>query len=310
MNRPFDRLVHLGNVVVDVVMTVPDLPRRGGDLLARTTQVTAGGGFNVIAAAARQGLPVLYGGRHGTGPFADVARAALAAEGVTVAASPTPEADTGVVVVMVDPGGERTFVTGPGAETTLDAADLARLGVTARDAVHLSGYSLLHPAVADALISWLPTLPTETTVFFDPGPLVDQILPLDLDRVLSRVDWFTGNAREAGLLTDAETSMAAAARLGRRTGRAGVIVRTGPAGCVLAVRGRDPLPVKGFAVAAVDSNGAGDTHTGVFISMIGAGLHPAEAARIANAAAAISVTRTGPATCPAAAELAAFLAAG
>ena len=34
---PFDRLLHLGNVVVDVVLDVPALPERGGDVLADRT---------------------------------------------------------------------------------------------------------------------------------------------------------------------------------------------------------------------------------------------------------------------------------
>ena len=101
---PFQRLLHLGNVVVDLVMDVPVLPERGGDVLARGTTLAAGGGFNVMAAAARQGLAVSYGGAHGTGPFGDLARAALAAEGIRVLQPPRPDADTGLVVSVVEEG--------------------------------------------------------------------------------------------------------------------------------------------------------------------------------------------------------------
>ena len=120
------RLVHLGNVVIDVVLTVPWLPERGGDVLASATTSTPGGGFNVMAAAARQGLPVAYAGARGTGPFAELAAAALAAEGIEVLQPPKPGLDTGVVISLVEAGGERTFVTGPGAEARLTAQDLAR----------------------------------------------------------------------------------------------------------------------------------------------------------------------------------------
>ena len=67
------RLLHLGNVVIDLVLTVGDLPERGGDVIASSTATAAGGGFNVMAAAVRQGLPTLYAGAHGTGPFGDLA---------------------------------------------------------------------------------------------------------------------------------------------------------------------------------------------------------------------------------------------
>jgi len=60
-------------------------------------------------------------------------------------------------------------------------------------------------------------------------------------------------------------------------------------------------------VQAVDSNGAGDAHAGVFIAGLAKGLKPAEAARRANAAAALAVTRWGPATSPGTAEVDALL---
>jgi sugar/nucleoside kinase (ribokinase family) len=88
-----------------------------------------------------------------------------------------------------------------------------------------------------------------------------------------------------------------------------VLVRTGPAGCLIGHRDRDPVTVPGFRVDVVDTNGAGDAHTGTFIATLAAGAGEVAAARAANAAAALSVTRRGPATAPTAAELAAFLAA-
>ncbi|GAA3440556.1 hypothetical protein GCM10018954_101800 [Kutzneria kofuensis] len=54
----------------------------------------------------------------------------------------------------------------------------------------------------------------------------------------------------------------------------------------------------GFPVEVVDTNGAGDAHTGAFMAALAAGLPPAKAARRANAAAAIAVTRRGPASAP------------
>src|SRR5215471_10374088 len=121
---PVTRLLHLGNVVVDVVLYVPALPEPGGDVLATGAQTAAGGGFNVMAAAARQGLAVAYGGVIGTGPFAALATAACAAEGIEVLRPAKPGLDTGLVISVVDASGERTFLTSRGAEATLTAADL------------------------------------------------------------------------------------------------------------------------------------------------------------------------------------------
>src|ERR1043166_8097474 len=111
------RLVFAGEALVDLLMRIPALPERGGDMLAESSSVQVGGGFNIMAAAARQGLPVVYAGGHGTGPWGDRVRSALAAEGIMVLRPPDPDADTGFDVALVEADGERTFVTSLGAET-------------------------------------------------------------------------------------------------------------------------------------------------------------------------------------------------
>ena len=82
-----------------------------------------------------------------------------------------------------------------------------------------------------------------------------------------------------------------------------VVVRDGANGCWV---NADLVP--GFNVKAVVSNGAGDAHAGVFIAGLANGLTPIQAARRANAAAALAVTRWGPATSPGTAEVDALLA--
>ena len=308
MTGRFDRLLHLGNVVVDIVLDVPALPERGGDVLATGSVMTPGGGFNVMVAAARQGLPVAYAGAYGSGPFAALARAALADAGITILQPPKAGIDTGFVVSIVDAEGERTFVTSRGAEATLTTADLGGISAAPGDASYLSGYGLVHPSNRAALLGWLGRLPPGHAVFADPGPLVQLIPPDAMERVLGRADWWTCNAREAALLTGRQDPVAAARALARRTGSRGVLVRTGPAGCLLGRGGSAPVRVPGFDVDVLDTNGAGDAHTGTFIAALARGLDAVAAAREANAAAALSVTRRGPATAPAAAELARFLA--
>lgn len=339
---PFDRLLHLGNVVIDLVLNVSYWPERGADVLASASRAAPGGGFNVLAAGARQGLRVAYAGAYGSGPFAALARSGLADEGIEILQRPKAGLDTGVVVSIVDDSGERTFVTGPGAEASLTADDLAAVRAGPGDAVYLSGYGLVYPSNRPALLGWLGRLDAANMVIFDPGPLADQIPPAALADVMRRADWLTCNAREATILSGQPDPTAAARALGARLagdggdsaagdnaagdsagedtvggdsaggGQAGhrgggVIVRTGPDGCLVGRGGARPVRVPGFPVDATDTNGAGDTHAGTFIAALAAGADEIEAARTANAAAALSVTRPGPATAPTAAELARFL---
>ena len=312
MNQSLTRLVFAGEALVDLLMWVPALPERGGDMLAGSSSVQVGGGFNVMAAAARQGLPVLYAGGHGTGPWGDKVRAALAAEGIAVLRPPDPDADTGFDVALVEDGGERTFVTSLGAETLRAPGAWDAVPVRAGDAVYVSGYGLVAPDSGAILGAWAAALPAGVLLFVDPGPLIADIPAAVLGPVLSRCDWWSSNQREAALLTGASDPAEAARLLIARTGRAGVIVRAGQSGCVLALRtaaGVSLSLIPAPDVVAVDTTGAGDAHAGVFLAGLAAALPSAAAASRANAAAALAVTRAGPAVSPSRAELEAFLAA-
>jgi sugar/nucleoside kinase (ribokinase family) len=326
------RLVFAGEAIVDVLMRVPGLPERGGDLLATSAEVAVGGGFNVMAAASRQGLPVLYAGGHGTGPWGDLVRAALVAEGIGLLRPPDPSRDTGFDVALVEPDAERTFVTSLGAESAGEPGSWGAVPAGAGDAVYVSGYGLVAPGSGPGLAVWAAALPPGALLFFDPGPLVRQIPADALDPVLARCDWLSCNAREADLLSGAADPEEAARLLLDRTARAGVLVRVGRAGCFLATRApasqatrlddagptgdaafalaAAPAPVRipAPAVHAVDTTGAGDAHSGVFLAALAGGLPAADAARRATAAAALAVTRPGPATSPTRAELDAWLA--
>jgi sugar/nucleoside kinase (ribokinase family) len=314
VNRPPPRrLLFAGEAIVDLLMWVPALPERGGDMLSESAAIEVGGGFNIMAAAVRQGLPVLYCGGHGTGPWGEKVRAALAAENIGLLRAPDPDLDTGFDVALVEAGGERTFITHLGAESLRepDAWNLVR--ARPGDAVYVSGYGLV-PAASGALLgAWAAALPPDVLLFVDPGPLVADIPAAILDPVLARCDWWSCNQREAALLTGTADPAEAARRLISRTGHADVIVRAGPDGAVLARRGDGPgLSVSRIpapTVTAVDTTGAGDAHSGVFLAALAAGLTASDAARRANAAAALAVTRSGPATSPSRAELDQFLAA-
>jgi sugar/nucleoside kinase (ribokinase family) len=309
------RLVFAGEAIVDVVLRVPALPPRGGDMLATSSEITAGGGFNVMSAAARHGLPVLYAGGHGTGPWGDLIRSALAAEGIAVLRAADSGRDTGFDVAFVEPDAERTFVTHLGAETVREPGGWDGVPAGPGDAVYVSGYGLVAPGSGSVLGAWAAALPFGVLLFFDPGPLVAQIPAAVLGPVLARCDWLSCNEREATVLAGADAVVASdpgetVRRLlgvaGARPddGAGGVVVRVGARGCYVGSRSSGavehvPTPV----VTAVDSTGAGDAHAGVFLAALADGLSAVDAAARANAAAAYAVTKHGPATAPTRVEL-------
>ncbi|MBA5960485.1 sugar kinase [Pseudomonas lactis] len=300
------RLLHTGQVIVDLVMGLDTLPASGGDVLANSASFQVGGGFNVMAAARRNGLPVVYLGRHGDGRFGELARAAMQAEGVEMALAASAGKDTGLCVSLTEASTERTFISHLGAEGELSADDLAQIVPRIDDYVYVSGYSLLLEGKAQPLLDWLLALPREIVVVFDPGPLVKAPDSALMRALLPRIDIWTSNGPEALAFTGAADMSQALPMLNQHL-QALLVVRDGPNGCWVG-RGAETEHVPGFKVQAVDSNGAGDAHAGVFIAGLAQGLKPVEAARRANAAAALAVTRWGPATSPGVTEVDALLA--
>jgi sugar/nucleoside kinase (ribokinase family) len=305
------RLVHAGSAVVDYVYRIDMLPLPGAEKTAASYDRIAGGGFNMMVAARRTGMPVVFAGRHGTGPNGDFLRAAFATERIEVLTPPAPELDSGNCVVMVSADAERTFVSWPGAEATLCAADLAAAFLEAGDWVFTSGYPLTYPGSRDALASWIEALPPEISFVFDPTPVVSEIPKDILARVLARTSWLSCNAAEAAAIAGtADIATGAELLLSRHCPHAaGLVIRSGEAGAHVLLRDGRSQTIPGFKVAAVDTNGAGDTHIGAFVSALARGESPFAAARYANAAAAISVTRHGGSSAPTDGEINDFLAA-
>ncbi|HGM5554952.1 PfkB family carbohydrate kinase [Pseudomonas sp. JQ36] len=301
------KMLHTGQVIIDLVMAVDQLPQVGGDVLAQSAAFEAGGGFNVMAAAVRNGLPVVYLGRHGTGRFGDLARQAMKDEGIHIGIQMPAQRDTGICVALTDSSAERSFISYIGAEGEVTEEDLNSVAAEAGDYVYVSGYSLLHAGKAQALLDWTLALPEVINVVFDPGPLVESPDSALMQALLPRIDVWTSNSVEALRFTEAADIAQALDRLADHLPKdVLMVVRDGPQGCWIQQRG-ERLHVPGFAVKAVDSNGAGDAHAGVFVAGLAQGLNAHEAARRANAAAALAVTRWGPATAPGAAEVDIFI---
>lgn len=301
-----DRVIHTGQALVDEVVDVPGLPRRGGNAMATSYGRYAGGAVNVLVAAARTGATAVHAGSVGDGPNGDLIREVLAREHITVASEPVRGRDTGICFVMIEPSAERTFVTTQGAERVISVRSLSTSEPVAGDVVCVTGYALLGET-CEPLLTWLDSLAADTVVVLDPGAAF-AMLPTDVRRrMLAVTDVWTSNAEEARDLAgeaDVEASTGAVAAL--LTDGAVVIVRDGPEGCFVRAGGH-PTYVPGFPQHPIDTNGAGDAHTGVLVAERAAGTDWLTAARRANAAGALKVIRKGPATAPTRAEVDAFL---
>jgi sugar/nucleoside kinase (ribokinase family) len=304
MKQHPERLVLVGSVLVDILLSLPHLPERGGDVLARHTQITTGGGFNILLGASRLGMPVLCASRVGDGPMGAQIGADLRAADNPLAFPPIKGEDSGFDVGLIESDAERTFVTSPGTESRLQFDDLHSIPLQSGDAVYVSGYDLCYPISGAALEHWLPTLPADCWLVLDPGPLVAEIPAHRLQRVLARTDIISLNARELALLTTTQPVPLAAQTLAARMHSAAwIIARVGADGCWLVSATSTPRHYPACAVQAIDSTGAGDAHVAALLARLHLGDDISRAAEIANIAASIAVTRRGPATGPTQAEL-------
>ncbi|WP_026818974.1 PfkB family carbohydrate kinase [Arthrobacter castelli] len=308
------RLLHTGQAIIDMVMRIEAVPEPGSDTFATSHELHTGGGFNVMAAAARDGADVVYAGGHGSGPFGDQVRAAMQEAGVQILSNPHIDQDTGFSIALVDDTAERTFISRLGAEGDITADDYKATHPKAGDIVYVTGYSLLHDSSRSALLTWLPDLPEGTRLVVDPSPVIGQV-PTDVVRTIAGMAevWST-NEREASLVAEklginfeydlSEKAHSLAAGLGCT-----VVLRAGAEGAIIASGDQDHDsrgPVEHIAahpVQAVDTNGAGDAHCGVLCGQLAQGYGVPEAVRRANISAALAITRHGPATAPTREEL-------
>ncbi len=298
------RLVLLGSILVDVVMFVPRVPAAGGDIIASDSLIATGGGFNVLAAAQRQGLPAAYFGLHGDGTFGSIVRRDLTAEGIDVLLPISHDDDTGFCIGLVDDSGERTYATRPGVEGRLTPTELSGFAPRSTDIVYLSGYELLYEHGA-ILAACFASIPADVVTIFDPGPIVGDIPAGLLDLALSRADWTSLNRREAHVVTGASSAEDAASGWGSRVAFGhNAVVRDGADGCWVVTHAGNSdefvehVGVPFARVHPVDTSGAGDCHVGTFVAALSRGHTPAGAALWANAAAARAVGLKGPATSP------------
>ena len=307
------RVIHTGQVVIDLTLRIEAIPEPGGDVFADESAMAVGGGFNVLAAARRLSVETLYAGPLGAGPFAEAARQALKEIGVDHI-GPLAPGDQGYCVAMTDARAERTFISTCGAETRgpVDAFD--HLEVAGDDVVCLSGYSLADEASRTALerlAGRLTEARTGCTALFDVSPMVGSVPMSSLERLGALGPIWSLNEREAGLLAD---------RLGLRveagdhagvcealSGRLGtVLVRAGEQGSWFS-DGGETAHTPSIPVTPVDTNGAGDAHSGVLAAALARGVDLPSALRWANVAGALTTTRFGPATCPSEGEIRALV---
>ena len=216
---------------------------------------------------AHLGVRVTFAGRVGV---RDVGyhRHELTRVGVRPYLAVDPDADTGSIVIMVAPDGERTMFTDRGANHNLSIQDLPASLLDEADVLHLTGYTFCEPPLLEVAL-WLlgQARSRDLAVTIDPGSaaFLARMQPGAFLRWTDGAAICFPNRDEAAVLVGNTDPVTMATRLARHYGV--VALKLGGAGCVLAVPGKAPVPVPAMDVQTVrDTTGAGDAFCGAFMS--------------------------------------------
>jgi sugar/nucleoside kinase (ribokinase family) len=142
------RVVSLGDLAVDVVVRIRSEIARGADTEAEVSLAAGGQGANVAAWVAALGSDARWLGKRATDGAGRLAAEELGRRGVELA-GPVVETGNGVVVALVEEGGERSMFPARGVATELRPEELEPPWL-ACDHLHVSGYALTADPVADA----------------------------------------------------------------------------------------------------------------------------------------------------------------
>jgi ribokinase len=296
-------IVVFGSINIDLLISVPRLPKAGETVLGPGYAIAPGGkGANQALAAARAGAAVRMAGCVGRDPFAVPALAYLEAAGVDLGAVERGEAPTGCAIVAVDATGENQIIVAAGANAAAAARQVpdSWLGpetvlVLQMEVPHAENWRLVERAAragTRVLLNVAPSAPVPPAALHALGWLV-----VNESEALSVSESLGG--READPLA-AGRAIAAAA------GVTTIVTLGGSGAAAFAKDGA--WRIGAMAVTPVDTTGAGDAFVGAFAAAADAGLALPDGLHRASVAAALACLKPGAQpSLPTAGEIAAAL---
>ena len=274
---------------VDLCLRVERQPERGETITGKGFTTSPGGkGSNAAIAAARQGAAVAVIARIGDDDFGRMGLDLWSREGIDLSAvTQASDERSGVAQILIYPDGDNSIVVAPGANAGLDAALVRRAAPLILQArVVVANFEVPLEAIRQAFAL---ARQTGALTVLNPAP-ARAGLPSELSGL---VDLLTPNETEVSMLAGGTGEIADQAQRLIDQGVRAVLVTRGAQG-VSVYHGRaEPLHIAGHPMEVEDTIGAGDTFNGALAAALAEGCGLEAAARIGNAAAALSVSKAG-----------------
>ena len=291
------RVLVVGSINLDLVVTVPHLPAPGETVLGSDVAFRPGGkGANQAVAARRLGADATLVALIGSDPFGADVRASLRQEALDLTHLGVVEGvPTGVALIVVRPDGENTITVAPGANRHLDGDRLAGVLPAAVAGADLLLLQLEVPAAA-SLAAARAARAAGVPVVLNAAP-PPAATDAAFQELLGSVDVLVVNESEALALAGWPSPVTAGrwvevAQELRRLGPPAVVVTLGEEGAVAAAGGV-AVTQPAFPVTAVDSTGAGDAFCAGLAVCLAERLPVEVAVRFGCAAGALATTRVG-----------------
>lgn len=281
-----------GSFVVDLMARAPRLPVPGETVLGSFFKQGAGGkGFNQGIAAHKSGGDVTMITKLGRDSLAAVATDAMDSVGLSKDHLFYSETEpTGVALISVDENtSQNEIIIVPGACATISDEDIASVAERIKESAYLLLQLEVNQDANEKVAAMAKAAGVKVIVNTAPySPVTDEFL--------SGCYLVTPNEVEAEELTgicvsDLE-SADKAAKVFKNKGVQNVVITLGSRGVYVNEDGKSEI-VPAYKVNAIDTTGAGDAFNGGLLTALSEGKTIGEAARFANALAAISVQRIG-----------------
>ena len=285
--KSLKRILILGSAVIDVIVTIDRLPLAGEDIPGLQKGMLVGGcAFNVSKILDGLQIPHDLCVPVGQGMYADRIREALHESGHEVLIEDDRE-DNGYCLSLVEKDGERTFISIDGIETKWQDGWLERFHAADYDYLYASGYGFQDGnSSGEVLLRFLGGKKADAKLILDPGP---RLLGKQFEEKLLQLGPILEmNQAEAKAMGQSENVCQAAENLHRRTGQPVIITM----GQLLHTTEEEEI-IPTVPVKAIDTIGAGDSHTAGFIAALASGKSLREACREANHIAASVVQHVG-----------------
>lgn len=290
-------LTVLGDFTWDVIIRTNSKLLKGGDTFGEVMLSPGGSAANVAVWAQRAGLKTRFIGKIGRDRLGQLAKEDLASEGLETLFIQTNQQRTGSVAVFVDEQGERSMVSGHGADFFLLESELPKEALKTTKHLHLTAWSFFaNPPRAAARASANLAKANNASLSFDPSSF-QIISEIGIKKFLSYttdigIDIIFPNFQEGQVLTGLSEPRAIAKRLSEIYKDALIVLKLDAKGALILEKNRF-INIPATSNNLIDATGAGDSFAGAFLAQYLKGKSAEESAIFANLLASWVIEQLG-----------------